>query len=151
MPFGAAVAVLDGAAGIDQFTEENIPLVAGPQLMRKVVMAKDPASKRLSREEWPARVAIELSDGLRYEKFVRHPKGDPDNPLSWARNDRQVPEALAGTTSEQFVARVRSGDWGLRSGASGLPTRVNRARLQGSATNRPELAQGGKVRFRRSW
>jgi 2-methylcitrate dehydratase PrpD len=26
---------------------------------------------------------IELDNGQRYEKFVRYPKGDPENPLTW--------------------------------------------------------------------
>ncbi len=34
-------------------------------------------------QEWPALVTIELESGQRFEKFVRYPKGDPENPLAW--------------------------------------------------------------------
>ena len=120
MPFGAAVAVFDRAAGIDQFTEENIRSGAVRQLMRKVAMTKDPAIEENFPEEWAARVSIELSDGIRYEKFVRHPKGDPQNPLSWEEMTAKF-QSLAPGHFEQFVSRVREGDWGFRADNSWLP------------------------------
>jgi 2-methylcitrate dehydratase PrpD len=52
-------------------------------LMDKVVLVKDPRIEKNFPQEWPAHVAIELQDGQRYEKFIRYPKGDPENPLSW--------------------------------------------------------------------
>jgi 2-methylcitrate dehydratase PrpD len=82
MPFGAAVAVLCGAAGLDQFT---LPQVRSPQvrrMMSKVVLEKDARLDETFPREWPARVII-YTDGNSYEKFVRYPKGDPENPLSW--------------------------------------------------------------------
>jgi 2-methylcitrate dehydratase PrpD len=83
MPFGAAVAVLYGAAGLDQFTLDNARSPRVRELMSKVAMVKDPSLEETFPKEWPARVTIELANGQRYEKYVRHPKGDPENPLSW--------------------------------------------------------------------
>jgi len=83
MPFGAAVAVLCGAAGLDQFTAEYIASPAVKRLMDKVVLTKDARLEETFPREWPARVAIETRDGRRYEKSVRYPKGDPENPLTW--------------------------------------------------------------------
>jgi 2-methylcitrate dehydratase PrpD len=83
MPFGAAVAAIDGAAGLTQFTVDKArsPKVRG--LMSKVELVKDPSVEATFPKEWPARVGITLGDGRTIEKFVRYPKGDPENPLSW--------------------------------------------------------------------
>ena len=41
------------------------------------------------------RVAIEVESGARHEKFVRYPKGDPENPLTWAELEAKF-RSLAG-------------------------------------------------------
>lgn len=83
MPFGAAVAAFEGAAGLDQFMAEKAHSPRVRELMHKVVLVKDAAIEETFPREWPARVTIELSHGPSYEKFVRYPKGDPENPLTW--------------------------------------------------------------------
>jgi 2-methylcitrate dehydratase PrpD len=83
MPFGAAVAALDGAAGLDQFTLEKMRSPKICELMNKVTLVKDSRIEENFPKEWPARVAIELDNSQRFEKVVRYPKGDPENPLSW--------------------------------------------------------------------
>jgi 2-methylcitrate dehydratase PrpD len=113
MPFGAAVAVLCGAAGLDQFTLEQIHSQPIRQMMGKVVLEKDIRLEKNFPREWPARVTIHLEDGRSYEKFIRHPKGDPENPLTWeemaqkfqslagpvlpAEHCRQIVDQIAGT------------------------------------------------------
>ncbi len=95
MPFGAAVAAIDGAAGLAQFTVEKARSPRVRDLMNKVVMVKDPRIEETFPKEWPARVSIELENGQTFEKFVRYPKGDPENPLSWDEMAAKF-RALAG-------------------------------------------------------
>ena len=83
MPFGAAVALLHRSAGLDQFTEENVHSSQVKRLMGKVVLTKDMRIEKNFPAEWPARVGIQLTNGALFEKYVRFPKGDPENPLSW--------------------------------------------------------------------
>jgi 2-methylcitrate dehydratase PrpD len=83
MPFGAAVAVLYRAAGLNQFTLENVRNAAIREMMGKVTMVKDRRLEEAFPQEWPAQARIELTGGERYEKFVKYPKGDPQNPLTW--------------------------------------------------------------------
>ena len=83
MPFGAAVAVLYGAAGLDQFTVEQVRSAPVRRMIGNVVLTRDGRIEKTFPREWPARAVIELDNGQRYEKFVRHPKGDPENPLTW--------------------------------------------------------------------
>ncbi len=95
MPFGAAIAALDGAAGLDQFTLEKTRSPKVRELMNKVVLVKDPRIEETFPKEWPARVVIALASDERYEKFVRYPKGDPENPLTWGEMTAKF-RSLAG-------------------------------------------------------
>ena len=83
MPFGAAIAVMDGAAGLDQFTLEKTRSPKIRELMNKVVLVKDERIEETFHKEWPARIVIDVDNSQRYEKFIRYPKGDPENPLTW--------------------------------------------------------------------
>jgi len=95
MPFGAAVAVLHGAAGLDQFTLEQVRSPGVMKVMGKVTLVRDPGIEQTFPREWPARVTIQRWDGQTHEKFVRYPKGDPENPLSWSELAEKF-RALAG-------------------------------------------------------
>ena len=83
MPFGAAIALYYRKAGLEQFVDENFKSLEIQSLMSKVVMIKDGRIEQNFPAEWPAHVSIELKSGTKYEKYVLHPKGDPENPLSW--------------------------------------------------------------------
>jgi 2-methylcitrate dehydratase PrpD len=114
MPFGAAVAVACGAAGLDQFSAEQIRSSHIRQIMDKVVLTRDAQIEETFPKEWPARVTIQLSDGPVYERFVRYPKGDPENPLTWDEMAAKF-RALAGAVlpAEQcdaIISRVRTGN-----------------------------------------
>jgi 2-methylcitrate dehydratase PrpD len=103
MPFGAAVAALEGAAGLDQFTAEKAQSPKVRELMHKVALIKDPSIEETFPREWPARVTIELSHGPSYEKFVRYPKGDPENPLSW---DELGAKFISLTGRDDLIATI---------------------------------------------
>jgi 2-methylcitrate dehydratase PrpD len=100
MPFGAAVAVIDGAAGLDQFTLEKARSPRIRELMNRVALVKDARLEETFPKEWPARVVIELENGERHESFVRYPKGDPENPLTWEEMTAKF-RALAGAVVSQ--------------------------------------------------
>jgi 2-methylcitrate dehydratase PrpD len=118
MPFGAAVAVLYGAAGIDQFTEGNARSESVRGMMEKIVLQKDARIEENFPEEWPARVAIDLTDGRHLERIIQHPKGDPKNPLSWeeliAKFKSLVAPVVGADRSEELVALIRGKGLGAR-------------------------------------
>jgi 2-methylcitrate dehydratase PrpD len=114
MPFGAAVAVLRGAAGLDQFTLFQIrsPEVHG--MMQKVTLVKDSRLEETFPREWPARVVIRLAGGQQYEKFVRYPKGDPENPLTWdemaAKFRALAGQVISAERCNQIIERIAAGN-----------------------------------------
>jgi 2-methylcitrate dehydratase PrpD len=83
MPFGAAVALIYRAAGLQQFTEENLRSPEITDLMGRVVLTKDLRIEKCFPQEWGTHVSIALKDGRSLESWLHHPKGDPQNPLSW--------------------------------------------------------------------
>jgi 2-methylcitrate dehydratase PrpD len=83
MPFGAAVALTWRDAGLDRFTEANLQSPQIRSLMGKVVLTKDIRLEKNYPEEWPASVKVRMTNGEAFETYVRFPKGDPENPLTW--------------------------------------------------------------------
>jgi len=83
MPYGAAIALIDRAAGLDQFSGPSFDSPRLKSLMSKVVLTKDVRLEENFPQEWPARVQVHLTNGKQFEKHVRYPKGDPENPVTW--------------------------------------------------------------------
>jgi len=81
MPYGAAVALADGRAGLDQYVEARLSDPALLELMDRVEYAVDPALDREYPAHWPAWARVELRDGRSVGAQVAEPKGDPGNPL----------------------------------------------------------------------
>jgi 2-methylcitrate dehydratase PrpD len=113
MPFGAAVAAMFGAAGIDQFTEENVRSEQVRRMMRRVAVKGDSSLEENFPEEWPARAVIDLTDGRHFEKLIAHPKGDPKNPLSWdeliAKFKSLTEPVISASRSDEIIVLTREG------------------------------------------
>ncbi len=84
MPFGAAVALLCGKAGLKEFQLSTIQSRPVREIMRKVECFLDPELDRTFPKQWRATAEILTEDEKRYSTTVEYPKGDPENPLSWA-------------------------------------------------------------------
>jgi 2-methylcitrate dehydratase PrpD len=114
MPFGAAVALMHRKAGLEQFTEENFRSPQICTLMGKVVLTKDARIEENFPGEWPARVEVHLTNGERFEKYVRSPKGDPENPLGWpelsAKFSSLATRVIPAEKSEQIIHLVTEMD-----------------------------------------
>ncbi len=114
MPYGAAVAVIDRAAGLDQFSQARLQASDVRALLGNVVMTKNSYIEKTFPAEWPAVVTIRLEDGRSLEKMIRHPKGDPQNSLSWPELIGKF-RGLAGAVlpadrCEKIVAHVMAAD-----------------------------------------
>ena len=114
MPYGAAVAVIDRAAGLDQFIPARLHSPDVRAFLEKVIMTKNPDIEKTFPAEWPAAVTMHLEDGRRFEKMIRHPKGDPQNPLTWPELIAKF-RALAGAVlppdrCDKIVAQVSAAD-----------------------------------------
>jgi len=112
MPFGAAIAILDRSAGLNEFTEDKMRSPEIRRLMGRVVLVKDARIEKNFPAEWRSRVVVYLQNGEHYENYVRFPKGDPENPLSWDELAAKF-RSLAGGVIQayqcgQIESRVRA-------------------------------------------
>ncbi|MBI2918013.1 MAG: MmgE/PrpD family protein [Chloroflexi bacterium] len=90
MPFCMAVAIVDRAAGLDQFTDERLRDPRVQELMGKVHFHYTPEDKgRLEDLARPETVVVRLHDGRAYSHTVSHALGSPTNPMPrdqlWAK------------------------------------------------------------------
>jgi 2-methylcitrate dehydratase PrpD len=83
----AAVAVAEGAAGEQQFSDESVHAPAIAQLRRRVSVTIDPALGKAQ-----ARVSILLKSGERPSVLVEHAVGSVQNPMS----DRMLEDKFRG-------------------------------------------------------
>jgi 2-methylcitrate dehydratase PrpD len=86
----AAVAIVEGAAGERQFSDEAVGATAVAQLRRRVTVAIDPGLGKAQ-----ARVAILLRNGDRLSVFVEHAVGSVQKPMS----DRMLEDKFRGLSA----------------------------------------------------
>ncbi|MDX1745835.1 MAG: MmgE/PrpD family protein [Halobacteriales archaeon] len=95
MPFGAAVALSEGTAGLEAFLDAQ-PRLNDPTLTRIMDVTTVEVTEAVQDpfpERWAARVVV-TADGETHERFVDIARGEPENPLSWAAVEEKF-DALA--------------------------------------------------------
>jgi len=103
MPFGAAVAILYGKAGLEEYTLEKIQSPAVQEVMGLVrCVTLEELDKEYPRK-WPAMVTIKTAAGRIFKLKVDYPKGDPENPLS----REELIEKFIDLTEPVFSAEKR--------------------------------------------
>jgi 2-methylcitrate dehydratase PrpD len=89
--FAAAIAMVQGAAGVKEFTDAWVRQPAVVALRDKVVPVVDPAIG-----EAQTRAAVTLTDGRRFEQYIEHAVGSTGKPMSEADLDRKVLDLCDG-------------------------------------------------------
>jgi 2-methylcitrate dehydratase PrpD len=97
----AAVALIDGAAGIGQYSDERASDPAVIALRRKVRVAIDESLRNDQAE------AVIVADGVRYRVFVEHASGTVDNPMSDAALDAKFLDNAKPVIGDDRARRVR--------------------------------------------
>jgi 2-methylcitrate dehydratase PrpD len=101
MPFGAAIALLTGTAGLPVFTDEWIHTTKVQELMQLVVCYSSSELDVYYPEEWRASASVRMIDGREFSANVRHALGDPHNPLSWEQLEARFHELVAPVILEE--------------------------------------------------
>ncbi|WP_376795099.1 MmgE/PrpD family protein [Thermogemmatispora sp.] len=115
MPFGAAVALVTGQAGLSVFNETWLWHPEIRDLMQRVDCESDPELDRHYPAEWRATASVEMDDGQVFQASVRYPLGDPENPLSGEQLAARFHELAAATIKEAsrreaLIAHIRQLD-----------------------------------------
>jgi 2-methylcitrate dehydratase PrpD len=107
MAYCVAVALLEGRAGLEQFSTDRFGAsgVGLPELASLVARTRVRVADDLTRRypaAWPARVTVTLRDGSRLQESTDYPRGTPENPI-----DRRALEAkFMALVGDRFGAEV---------------------------------------------
>ncbi len=82
MPYVAAVTIVDGRLGTEQFDTARFADPALLALMDRVECVHDPALDTRYPRSWPAWVEIRTRAGELLRGDAEHPRGDPTNPMT---------------------------------------------------------------------
>jgi 2-methylcitrate dehydratase PrpD len=83
MPFGAALAIVLGRASPADHSDSSLRDPDIQRVMDVVECYRDPSLDARFPAAWPTSVEIVLSDGTELHSRLDHPRGDPENPLSY--------------------------------------------------------------------
>lgn len=109
-PFSLAVALIDGVAGLEQFSESRTHDQTVLKLASKVSVVLDPQLDSCVPDKRPAIVEVRTRNGCVYKERVDLPKGEPETPLSdheiGAKFEQLVTTAGWDRTRSQRIADV---------------------------------------------
>ncbi|MFC1824109.1 MmgE/PrpD family protein, partial [Thermodesulfobacteriota bacterium] len=110
-PYSVAIALLEGKAFLEEYSEEAIGRSDVRELMQKITVKHAPDLDKYFPEAWPARLTVRMRDGKQVVKEVKYAKGDPENPLSLEeiidKFAMLVPHSLLGRDKQhQLIKRV---------------------------------------------
>lgn len=106
MPFGAALAILRKDASLDRYCDAELGAADIREMMGKVHCLRDASIEKQFPARWPARVEIVTRDGQRLTEALEYPKGDPENPLSWAEIITKFKTLAAPVFSDERCAEL---------------------------------------------
>lgn len=112
MPFGAAITLITGQAGLSVFTDEWLHHPQVRELMQRVDCYSSAELDDYYPAEWRAAATIEMRDGRRLSASTRYALGDPHHPLSWEQLEARFHELAAPVIADKqkrkdIVQRVR--------------------------------------------
>jgi len=105
----AAVAIVDGAAGERQFSDQAVrnPMIVA--LRDRVTAVVDPSIK-----EDQVRIAITLKDGRKLEKYIEHAVGSVTNPMSDKDLEAKFAGQADGILPADRIRRAMDLCWNIR-------------------------------------
>ncbi len=112
MPFGVALAIVEGEATVDTFMEVG-ESGYDDEFARIMEVTELTSSERVNGvfpEKWSAYATIE-ADGETFESYVEYANGEPENPMSWDDTIGKYEELtshLSTETQEELLEAVRS-------------------------------------------
>jgi 2-methylcitrate dehydratase PrpD len=102
----AALALLEGVASEDKFTNEK---VNDPQLVALREKVKTNLNENLGVFE--AKITVKMKDGKTYHRHILAPKGEPENPANFAELEDKFKSLAAlvipGENTEQLVEKIK--------------------------------------------
>lgn len=106
IPYGVAVALYDGHALLDQFTEERIKDQQVIALAKKVEIVVSEPFNSAYPARWGCQVEVELESGEVFTEIVEDAKGDVTNPLTREELEQKFIYLTSGVLTEEQAKEV---------------------------------------------
>lgn len=106
LQYCVAAALRFGRVGVEEFAPGRAADGELRRLMGCVAVEVDPeldAEYRRNPEKWSAMVIVTMDDGERYQQFIDYPKGDPQNPVSYAETEDKFRSLAGGVCAPETV------------------------------------------------
>lgn len=114
MPYSVAIALTDGIAYLDQFSEERYKDTEVLKLARKVKVSIDPELDKLPSSDLSTILNLKLTDGRKINKRIDFFKGDFRNPLTQEEVEekfkRCARKVLQPETVDQLLKKIMNGE-----------------------------------------
>jgi 2-methylcitrate dehydratase PrpD len=107
-PFAAAIALVRGAADVNQYTQTNVDDPTIRSLMARTDCYHDPSLDAVYPKKWPAAAEIKLRNGQTVSTQVEYPAGEPENPVpgeDLVRKFVMLTDSLLATETAHELAR----------------------------------------------
>jgi 2-methylcitrate dehydratase PrpD len=108
LKYTVARALKTGRIALADFDDDVLFDAEVRSLMGKTTFAVAPSLDALTPAAWPCRLTVRLTDGREIVEYVENPKGDPENPLSWAEVKEKFSVLTEGIFDKQGAAAVMS-------------------------------------------
>ena len=114
IPYALAARLILGGAGYDAFGEPHLKDPGIAELAERVKVRVDPEIEGLYPAKRGAKLTVELASGEALSHFILDPKGEPENPVTYAETEQKFAREARGLLSDEGIeavlALVREGD-----------------------------------------
>jgi 2-methylcitrate dehydratase PrpD len=108
LQFAVAVAIVEGAAGLTQFTDERVRDPKIRTLMKRIELVRRPAGKQKSRKGIDTEIEIKLKTGANYRDRAAIARGHPNLPVSRAEIEEKFRQCADGVLPTTAVTKFLS-------------------------------------------
>jgi 2-methylcitrate dehydratase PrpD len=113
LPFSLAVAMIDGEAGIAQFTPERLRDPAVLAIAERIHAYAHPDLASAKAGDLTSYMDLRTRDGRHYQERLVSYRGHPDNPMSDQEMEAKFRRCAGRRLSEARVAAASEAIWGL--------------------------------------
>lgn len=103
--FALAVALVEGTAGLKQFTTQRVRDPTIRTLMKRIELVRQPAAKRRDKIGVDTEVEITLTNGAKHGGRAAIPRGHPRHPASRAEIEAKLRQCADGILPDRQVSR----------------------------------------------
>jgi 2-methylcitrate dehydratase PrpD len=104
--YAVATGLLEGRAGLEDFTDEHIADREIQQLLGRTDARENPLFTANYPAAWASTVRVTLDDGSRREATVHHPKGMPANPMNNGEIEQKFHDLVDGVVGADAAGAI---------------------------------------------